>query len=255
MEEIQCLYSGTTLRGRQFSIASGGILKEPNIYHQDDASTDNTGTKFELLVAIVKYRTVIKKIRQGVCTRYLEGLRPGAKLLATLQRGALGITSAELEKPVVMVGPGTGLAPIRALIWQRWLWAQTTASDSTNASPGPMVLFFGCRNKDSDYFFRNEWTQLQDRGVPLTVFAAFSRDQAQKVYVQDLVREQHELLFRLLHDDKGIVFVCGSSGRMPQAVRGALLEVFQKGADMSPDEAEVELKTMEKQGCYKQETW
>lgn len=239
------------LRGRQFSIASGGTLKEGS----------SSGTQFELLVAIVKYRTVIKKIRRGVCTRYLEDLKPGAKLSATLQRGALGITSTELQRPVIMIGPGTGLAPIRALIWQRWHWDQERSSvrgigtDKQLIKQGRMVLFFGCRNESADYFFRDEWEQIQQAGVPLTVFPAFSRDQARKVYVQDVMREQRELLYDLLHNQGGIVFVCGSSGRMPQAVRAAILEVLQKGDNGSLANAEAELKVMEKQGRYKQETW
>lgn len=245
------------LRGRQFSIASGGLLKQMQAPESHKTGRAD-GTRFELLIAIVKYRTVIKKIRRGVCTRYLEDLEPGARLFTTLQRGALGITSADLQRPVIMVGPGTGLAPIRALIWQRWQWAQehaTSKGDVEVAEQGPMALFFGCRNENSDYFFRDEWKQLQGAGVPLTVYPAFSRDQARKIYVQDVIREQHELLYDLLHHKGGIVFVCGSSGRMPQAVRAALLDVLQKGANGTPEEAEAELKVIEKQGRYKQETW
>ena len=101
------------LRGRQFSIASGGPLKR----------TPNGLARFELLVAIVKYKTVIKKIREGVCTRYLAHLAPGAQLLVSLQKGSLGITKVEAQRPVIMIAPGTGVAPMRSLIWERLQWA------------------------------------------------------------------------------------------------------------------------------------
>ena len=96
--------------------------------------------------------------------------------------------------------------------------------------------------------------------VKLEVFAAFSRDQKQKVYVQDVIRDNFGLFFRLLHEMGGSVYVCGSSGRMPQAVREALIEAFQNGGEtdaerFSREEAEEYLLGMEKSGRYKQETW
>lgn len=249
------------LRGRQFSIASGGSLKSV-------LNGTSQQTRIELLVAIVKYRTVIKKIRQGVCTRYLAALPAGTQMNVLLQRGGLGISQAEATRPVVMIGPGTGVAPLRSLIWERLAWAKqqknqqhealSVTDESTSPeqiSPtGENVLFFGCRNEHSDYFFADEWKFLQER-LGLEVFTAFSRDQKQKVYVQDLVREQSCLVYRLLHKKQGIVYICGASGKMPQAVREALIEVFQKEGTVDRASAEKYLMSMEKEGRYKQETW
>ncbi|KAI9719653.1 MAG: hypothetical protein M1812_003424 [Candelaria pacifica] len=250
------------LRGRQFSIASGGPLKTSI---NDDMIQQ---TKIELLVAIVKYRTVIKKIREGVCTRYLATLPIGSLLNVTIQQGGLGISKAEANKPVVMIGPGTGVAPMRSLIWERFAWSEqlkiqqknaSTAATNINSPTHPIrvgenVLFFGCRNRTSDNFFAQEWADLEDQ-LGLKVFTAFSRDQKQKVYVQDLVREQSETVFRLLHDQQGIVYICGSSGKMPQAVREALIEVFEREGMFDRSIAEGYLLRMEKEGRYKQETW
>lgn len=162
------------LRGRQFSIASA----------MDPSATENNGkTKIELLIAIVKYKTVIKRIRQGVCTRYVACLTPGQDITVTLSRGGLGVSKQELGRPVVMVGPGTGVAPMRALIHQRMLWRKELGSveeednSVTNGSELKDLLFFGCRNSEADYFFKHEWVSLKAAGVPLDVFAAFSRDQ------------------------------------------------------------------------------
>ncbi|KAL8830367.1 MAG: hypothetical protein Q9191_001477 [Dirinaria sp. TL-2023a] len=240
------------LRGRQFSIASGGALK----------SNAQGNARFELLVAIVKYKTVIKKIRQGVCTRYLATLLPGSELFVKLQKGSLGITQAQAKRPIIMVGPGTGIAPIRSLILERLQWATKVQTDGDDVDDvdhqegviAEMVLFFGCRKKDADYFYRNEWEHLQQK-MPLKVIPAFSRDQTNKIYVQDLIKEQSELVYRLLHGGGGIVYVCGSSGKMPQSVRIALTEVFKRHGNMHQGDAEAFLQAIEKEGRYKQETW
>jgi sulfite reductase alpha subunit-like flavoprotein len=257
------------LRPRQFSIASGGRMKNPNhsrermlkstIENNDEEPLYDYGTKFELLVAIVKYKTVIKKVRQGVCTRYLAGLQPGTRIKVSHIMGGLGITKAAINKPIVMVGPGTGVAPIRSLIWERMMWKDDAYRHNHNNGTGEdklgeSLLFYGCRNREADYFFHDEWNMLQEK-IPLKVFAAFSRDQKQKVYVQDLIREQQDLVFRLLFVQNGILFVCGSSGKMPQAVREALVLIIMNCAKTDRRVAESYLARMEKENRYKQETW
>ncbi|KAL4883343.1 hypothetical protein BJY04DRAFT_185398 [Aspergillus karnatakaensis] len=238
-------------RGRQFSIASGGELKR----------TPEGGARFELLIAIVKYRTVIKKIREGVCTKYIANLRPGSTLRVQLQRGGLNSSVGQLVGPTMLIGPGTGVAPLRSMLWEKAAIVKAYQEENPGIDPPiePTILLYGGRNRDSDYFFEDEWQQLSGL-VKLKVLTAFSRDQKQKVYVQDVIRENFKTVFNLLHDKGGTVFVCGSSGRMPQAVREALTEAFQYGADaesqqFSRQEAEDYLVGMEKTGRYKQETW
>jgi sulfite reductase alpha subunit-like flavoprotein len=156
------------IRGRQFSIASGGSLKSL-------PSNINT-TKVELLIAIVKYKTIIKRIRQGVCTRYVAALEPGQNITITLQKGGLNPKKADLATPVVMIGPGTGVAPMRSLIYERMLWRQGEGSLARNETDIGDTLFFGCRNAEQDYFFAKEWHDMTEK-TGLNVFAAFSRDQ------------------------------------------------------------------------------
>ena len=241
------------LRGRQFSIASGGQLKQ----------NPNGSVRFELLVAIVKYKTVIKKIREGVCTRYLAHLPTGTKLRVGLQKGGLAITKAEAQRPVIMIGPGTGVAPVRSLIWERLQWAKETSTEkeqkagSFTTDPayiGHSTLFFGCRSQTTDYFYQSEWQDLQQR-MPFAVYPAFSRDQNHKIYVQDLIKKHSDTVYRQLHDGGGIVYVCGSSGTMPKAVRAALVDVFRECGGMDEGGAEEWLEGMEREGRYKQETW
>ncbi|KAL8632557.1 hypothetical protein Q9189_001709 [Teloschistes chrysophthalmus] len=241
------------LRGRQFSIASGGPKKQISAQ----------GTSFELLVAIIKYKTVIRRLREGVCTRYIAGLPTGTDMTVAVQRGGLHIHASEAQRPVIMIGPGTGIAPMRSLIWERYQWHQLHLGTShkgghdpatDSGAIGETVLFYGCRNKEADFFYNEEWETLKAQ-MPLRIFTAFSRDQAAKIYVQDILRQESELVSDLLLSKRGLVYVCGSSGKMPQAVRTALTDVFERCGDMSHAEAEQYLQNMEKEGRYKQETW
>lgn len=203
------------MRGRQFSIASGGRLKTVEYALTKLSATRNSQeaapikelhgkgsgfqkyhAHFELLIAIVKYRTVIKRIRQGVCTRYIASLQPGQQLSVTLQNGRLGISKTESDKPVIMVGPGTGVAPMRALIYERLAWQKETMQESTSGQKGEDTkrreprgntrltdtLFFGCRNSQADFFFKHEWETLKKENVMLDVFPAFSRDQVRCLF-------------------------------------------------------------------------
>jgi sulfite reductase alpha subunit-like flavoprotein len=240
------------IRARQFSIASGGERKR----------TSDGKTQFELLVAIVKYQTVIKRIREGVCTKYLSILRPGSTLRVQLQPGGLNSSVQQLTGSTVLIGPGTGVAPLRSMLWEKAALVQAFREQNPGVEPpvGPTVLLYGGRNRSADFFFQEDWSHLS-KLIPLQVLTAFSRDQQQKVYVQDTIRQNFQLFFRLLHDMQGSVYICGSSGRMPQAVREALIEAFanggtpESGQSYNRSQAEEYLIGMEKIGRYKQETW
>ncbi|KAL9082087.1 MAG: hypothetical protein Q9159_006736 [Coniocarpon cinnabarinum] len=221
------------IKGRQFSIASGGNLKQG----------PNGDTRIQLLVAIVRYRTIIKKLRQGLCTRYLSELEPGSQLEVGISRSGMRI---DLDKPAIMVGPGTGVAPLRAMVHER-------AALHPGSPRADQLLFFGGRNREADFFFQHEWARYESRGN-LTVHTAFSRDQSSKVYVQDVIHEHARDVYRLLNAD-GVVYICGSSGRMPQAVRAALTDVIETQGRLQREDAERYLTTLEKSGRYQQETW
>lgn len=235
------------MRGRQFSIASGGALKR----------TGNGGTRVQLLVAIANPPNPIIKYRKryGVCTRYIATLKAGQQLNITIQPGYLDVKKDEMEVPVLMIGPGTGVAPMRSMIYERMEWAeQVRTNPLDDATTAESFLFFGCRNEDADYFFRDEWTQISPESV--RVFVGFSRDKDKpKTYVQDLIRAHAQTVFDVLERRRGKVYVCGSSGNMPKGVREALLEVIHKNKSMSEGQGEEYLNQLEKEGRYKQETW
>jgi sulfite reductase alpha subunit-like flavoprotein len=244
------------MRGRQFSIASGGHLKR---------FQDGSG-RVQLLVAIADPPNPIIKLRKryGVCTRYIATLQAGRQLALSIQPGYLNVTKEEMSTPVLMIGPGTGVAPMRSMIYERLAWAKEQGANE--AQQKDMLLFFGCRNKNSDYFFQSEWEELSSSSScssssnnknHLTVFAAFSRDTTTtpKTYVQDLLCKEAKLVYQLVHHQGGKVYVCGSSGNMPKGVREALSEVLKQQGGLSDDEAILYLERLEREGRYKQETW
>lgn len=228
------------MRGRQFSIASGGILKR----------FEDGNTRVQLLVAIANPPNPIIKLRKryGVCTRYIATLQAGQQFSLTIQPGYLNVSPDEVDAPVLMIGPGTGVAPMRSMAYERVQWAKKNNSKQSS------VLFFGCRNEKADYFFADEWQDLAVQG--LTVFPGFSRDKDKpKTYVQDLIRQKASLVYQILERDGGKVYVCGSSGNMPKGVREALSDVLREHGQMEMEKANEYLDQMEKDGRYKQETW
>ncbi|KAI0840770.1 riboflavin synthase domain-like protein [Hypoxylon sp. FL0890] len=196
------------IRGREYSIASGGSLLKTG---------DNHITRVEILVALVKYKTVLRKTRQGLCSRYLVSLQPGTVINLT-HREYDGLEASFCQRPLLAIAPGTGIAPIRAHLWDR--------RDEPQA--GEAMLFFGGRNKNADFYFKNEWEKF---GVK--VFTAFSRDQEEKIYVQDRIRENALLVCDYIQRG-AVICICGSSGKMPEAVRLALYDAMVIGK-MAPD--------------------
>ncbi|CEI40566.1 NADPH-dependent diflavin oxidoreductase 1 [Fusarium venenatum] len=197
------------IRGRDFSIANGGV-------HQNHP-TDENKTRIELLVALVKYRTVLRKPREGLCSRYLDNIPMNSTLTVTRKPVLSPIHGAQnAQRPLVAIATGTGLAPIRALLHERLIYT----------SQGPMYLFFGNRNREADYFFQQELDALVAKGQ-LNVFLAFSRDQRNKIYVQDRLREEAKKIEEVIFDN-GIFCVCGGSTKMADAAKQAVFEPFSK---------------------------
>ncbi|KAF2721728.1 NADPH-dependent FMN/FAD containing oxidoreductase [Polychaeton citri CBS 116435] len=241
-----CLSALPLMRGRQFSIASGGY----NIRDGDN------GTKIELLVAIADPPSpIIKSRRYGICTRYITTLQAAQRISIGLQPGYLDVQPDEINVPVVLIGPGTGLAPMRSLVQQRLAWAQGSISRASGGRLASDILLFGCRSSTADHFFASEWDRLQNDEA-LTVMTAFSRDSFQpRRYVQDLMSEHAGMIKQALVDRQGKLYISGSSGNMPKGVRQALIDLISKECGMDQEAAERYTETMEREGRYKQETW
>ncbi|KAH7334940.1 riboflavin synthase domain-like protein [Rhizoctonia solani] len=218
------------LRPRQFSIASS-LNAHPSEIH--------------LCVAIVNYRTKLRIPRKGVCTSWLARLEPGTVLKVGLKRGTMRLPG-DHEKPIILVGPGTGVAPMRAMIEER------VAQGATEN-----MLYFGCRSASSDYHFRSEWEAYQERGALIHRVAA-SRDQVswdKKIYVQDLMALDSKEIKQWIVDHKGILYISGSSNQMPAGVRKTVIECLRDECDWSDDESTDYVNRMEAEGRWCEECW
>ncbi|TAQ87326.1 hypothetical protein B7494_g4351 [Chlorociboria aeruginascens] len=235
------------IRGRQFSISSGGPLhnfSKTSLTHQ-----------VQLLVAIVKYKTVLQKVRNGFCSRYIACLPPNTEINVRIDRNYAFYDGFKNQpkRPAILVGPGTGLAPCRSLIWDR------AALAMKGERVGNILLIFGGRNRTKDFFYRQEWDHPAIRRIGFGCYAAFSRDQKEKIYVQDVIREQKKLI-KCYMTAHARIYVCGNSGNMPKAVREAFLDVLKEMLAEKQDgedqlSAEETLRKWENDRDYIQETW
>lgn len=193
----------------------------------------------ELVVAIVEYKTTLWRIRRGLCTKWLKQLQPNSPLVFSVRVSNLSFKSElELKPPIIMIAPGTGIAPMKSLV-------------EAEIGMRPLYLFQGFRDLQKDYLFSALWKQLEER-AQLTVFNSISRNPKWKYkYVQDRLIAEKDLVRRLIWDENAIVFVCGSSGNMPRQVRITLMEIL-KGSTENPENY---LLDLEKEGRYIQETW
>lgn len=159
---------------------------------------------------------------------------------------------AQLSTPILMIGPGTGLAPMRALLQERKFQA-----DKQKPSVAPKnVLFFGCKNRGVDFIYRDELEAFEKEGVLTAFHTAFSRDTKQKVYVQNLMvqAETAKELLDLLLNQGAYVYVCGATA-MGTDVMAAFVKILQEQNNMSAAQATAFVKELQDKGRYVQELW
>ncbi|XP_026478400.1 NADPH-dependent diflavin oxidoreductase 1 [Ctenocephalides felis] len=199
----------------------------------------------DILVAVVEYRTILKSPRKGLCSNWLASLKKGDKVWLWCKKGTMKFPK-ELETPLIMVGPGTGLAPFRSvLLWREHEILQKFTSDCDKGMKNisTSLLFFGCRNKDKDFHCRDDLERLHNKDI-IRLVCAFSRDQEDKIYVQHLIEKNKELVRNLLNNNAH-VFVSGNSKNMPEAVKESFQNVY----------GEDDLEELIKCGRYQVETW
>lgn len=199
-----------------------------------------SSSEVELVVAIVEYKTIIRKIRRGLCTRWLKNLNFGDEVLFSVQKSSFKYDD---KQPIIMVAPGTGVAPMKSLI----------DDILSKQSDQELYLFFGCRYQEKDNLVKSFWTGQYPN---LHVFNCFSRDlDSQFKYVQDGLFSQYELIGRLLMEEKAKIFVCGSSGKMPREVKITFVEIIKKYSGMNEEESQSFIFSLEDNSRYKEDAW
>jgi sulfite reductase (NADPH) flavoprotein alpha-component len=197
-----------------------------------------------LTVAIVRY-TTNNRDRAGVCSTFLAD-RAGlgaASVPVFISNSHFG-PPGDIAKDIIMVGPGTGIAPFRAFLQER----------AATAATGRNWLFFGDQHKTSDFLYEQEWDDCLAKGVLTKLSLAWSRDQEQKIYVQDKMRENAPELWAWIKNGASF-YVCGDAKRMARDVDAALHEIIATQGGMEPAAAADYVKTMKKEKRYQRDVY
>jgi len=197
-----------------------------------------------LTVSLVEYESFNAQ-RRGVVSSLLAGLDAGgATAPIYLHRNAGFRLPPDPRTPIIMIGPGTGVAPFRAFVAER----------EVTGAAGRNWLFFGDRNFGSDFLYHSEWLDARKRGVLTRIDVAFSRDQADKIYVQDRLRENGAAIWAWLQEGAHF-YVCGDAERMAHDVHAALLDIARTHGALT-DEAAVDYVTaMQRDRRYQKDVY
>jgi sulfite reductase (NADPH) flavoprotein alpha-component len=214
---------------RLYSIASSQMA------HPDRAETS---------VRVVRY-DAHGRDRQGVASGQLgERAHVGEVLPIFLHSNQNFRLPADDAAPVIMVGPGTGVAPFRAFLEER----------QAKGASGDNWLFFGDQHAASDFLYEDQFKAMQADGTVTRLDTAFSRDQPEKIYVQDRMSEHSSELYAWL--ERGAYFyVCGDASRMAKSVETALLDAIAAGSQGTPDQVAEYLAAMKKQRRYQRDIY
>jgi cytochrome P450/NADPH-cytochrome P450 reductase len=196
-------------------------------YYSISSSPSVDPSRCSVTVAVVEGPAASGRgIYKGICSNYLAGRRVGETIQATVRETKAGFRLPDDPAvPIIMIGPGTGLAPFRGFLQQR------AASKAGGATLGPAMLFFGCRHPEQDYLYADELKAHAAGGIT-ELYTAFSRGEGPKTYVQDLVAAEQDRVWKLI-EDGAIIYVCGDGGKMEPDVKAALVAIYRErtGAD------------------------
>ncbi|SDT57202.1 sulfite reductase (NADPH) flavoprotein alpha-component [Bradyrhizobium canariense] len=224
------------LNSEQFT----GLLRrlQPRLYSIASSSKATPG-QVDLLIAAVDYQAYGRR-RKGVASMDVaERCRVGDRLRIYLHSNPYFRLPSDPSRSIIMIGPGTGVAPFRAFMQER---------DATGAR-GKNWLFFGNQHRADDFLYESEWTALQRRGVLSRLDVAFSRDQPQKIYVQDRMWEARRDLYAWVQEGAAI-YVCGNAHGMAPDVNGMLLKIAIDQGKLDDAGAQAWLDNLRREARY-----
>src|SRR5450830_167429 len=207
------------------------------------SSRREVGDEAHLLISAVRYETN-GRARKGVASNYVaERLKRGARVRVKLKPNKPFALPAA-DKDIIMVGPGTGVAPFCAFVQER----------RATAASGRSWLFFGDRQFTHDFLYQLDWQEALKDGALTRMDVAFSRDTPEKIYVQHRLWEQRRDLIEWL-DGGAHFYVCGDAKAMAKDVRATLVRAYADVKALSPAAAEQAVATLEREKRYLQDTY
>ena len=216
---------------------------QPRVYSISSSLKTSPG-RASLTVDTVRYE-IDGRTRFGVCSTYLGGrVNPGDRLRVYVQKAQHFALPADTATPVIMIGPGTGIAPFRAFLHER----------QAVKAPGRNWLFFGHQRSNYDFFYEEELTAMRASGHLTRLTLAWSRDANEKIYVQHRMREVGRDLWSWLNDGAHI-YVCGDAQRMAKDVEAALTDIVAEHGGCSPANAKTFVAELKAKGRYQADVY
>ncbi|BBQ31936.1 assimilatory sulfite reductase (NADPH) flavoprotein subunit [Aeromonas caviae] len=216
----------------------------PRLYSIASAQSE-VEEEVHLTVGVVRYRQEDGTVRSGGASSYLADRLPeDAEVRVFVEHNDNFRLPANPDTPVIMVGPGTGIAPFRAFLQER----------EAQGAEGKNWLFFGNPHFTQDFLYQVEWQRYVKSGLLSRISLAFSRDQANKIYVQDRLREAGLELYQWLEAGAHF-YVCGDANHMAKDVQEALLEVIAEHGHKSREEAEEYLSELRRAKRYQRDVY
>ncbi|XP_017048388.1 NADPH--cytochrome P450 reductase [Drosophila ficusphila] len=220
-------------------------------YYSISSSAKLHPTDVHVTAVLVEYKTPTGRTNKGVATTYLKNKQPNSgeevKVPVFIRKSQFRLPTKP-ETPIIMVGPGTGLAPFRGFIQERQFLRDE------GKTVGDSILYFGCRKRSEDYIYETELEEWVKKGT-LILKAAFSRDQDKKVYVQHLLEQDADLIWNVIGENKGHFYICGDAKNMAVDVRNILVQILSTKGNMSEADAVQYIKKMEAQKRYSADVW
>jgi sulfite reductase (NADPH) flavoprotein alpha-component len=216
---------------------------QPRLYSISSSPKVHLG-RVSLTVDAVRY-DIGKRARVGVASTFLASrVKPGDTIRVYIQKSPHFGLPADPSVPIIMIGPGTGVAPFRAFLYERM---------ATKAA-GENWLFYGHQHQGTDFFYEDELAGMKAARVLTRLTLAWSRDAAEKIYVQDRMRDVGRDLWAWLAEGAH-VYVCGDAKRMAKDVEAALIDVVAAFGVRSTNEAIAFVAEMKKSGRYQQDVY
>ncbi|MEH8161827.1 assimilatory sulfite reductase (NADPH) flavoprotein subunit [Aeromonas allosaccharophila] len=223
-----------------------GLLRPltPRLYSIASAQSE-VEEEVHLTVGVVRYPQEDGTVRSGAASSYLaDRLIEDGEVRVFVEHNDNFRLPANPDTPVIMVGPGTGIAPFRAFMQER----------EAQGAEGKNWLFFGNPHFTQDFLYQVEWQRYVKSGLLSKISLAFSRDQANKIYVQDRLREAGQELYQWLEAGAHF-YVCGDANKMAKDVQEALLDVIAEHGHKSREEAEEYLSELRRAKRYQRDVY
>ncbi|WP_338786916.1 assimilatory sulfite reductase (NADPH) flavoprotein subunit [Metabacillus sp. FJAT-53654] len=220
------------------------LRKMPARLYSIASSISANPDEVHLTIGAVRYNANGRE-RKGVCSILCaERLQPGDTLPIYIQNNQNFKLPTNSDTPIIMVGPGTGIAPFRSFMQER----------EEIGAEGKSWLFFGDQHFVTDFLYQTEWQKWVNDGVLTKMDVAFSRDTEEKVYVQHRMLEQSKELFAWLQEGAA-VYICGDEKNMAHDVHQTLIDIIEKEGGMSREKAEQYLADMQQQKRYQRDVY